>query len=286
MPFNRSFHSEQSLSLRQSISKYLLYAYTFLMGRPRLAKINKFLLEAVLRSLGYLNYEDHYLSGEYGICKRLFPGSHSSSDLTILDVGANKGGYSAMLMKAIQSSSLSLHCFEPAGHYYDILETRFKGCPRVKLHNVALSNHEGNMQLYDYKGQSTSHASLNPHVFSEIYDSSSSSITVSVVRGDTLCAAHAISHVDLLKIDVEGFEYEVLQGFSRMITEGRIRVIQFEFNQTSIPSRRFISDFRPLLPDFNFFRLLPRGGLVPISPGDSTFHIFQNIICIHSKACQ
>jgi hypothetical protein len=53
-------------------------------------------------------------------------------------------------------------------------------------------------------------------------------INVEIRTGDTFCAEAGISAIDLLKIDTEGYDYYVLQGFKRMLREKRIRVIQFE----------------------------------------------------------
>jgi hypothetical protein len=49
-----------------------------------------------------------------------------------------------------------------------------------------------------------------------------------VVTVDGYCAENDISHIDLLKIDVQGFENEVLKGCASMLSEGNIDVILTE----------------------------------------------------------
>ena len=51
---------------------------------------------------------------------------------------------------------------------------------------------------------------------------------VSVSTLDTLASANDVSTVDLLKIDVEGFELQVLEGGAALLSEGRVRFILAE----------------------------------------------------------
>jgi hypothetical protein len=49
--------------------------------------------------------------------------------------------------------------------------------------------------------------------------------TIRVFAGDDFCKKNNIDGMDLLKIDTEGYELEVLKGFSGMISAGKIRAI-------------------------------------------------------------
>ena len=52
------------------------------------------------------------------------------------------------------------------------------------------------------------------------------------------------------------------------MTNVGIDLIQFEFNEMNVVSRRFLSDFIELLgPRYELFRLLPDGGRLPLSDG-------------------
>lgn len=94
-----------------------------------------------------------------------------------------------------------------------------------------------------------------------------------MVTLDEVIRAEAITKIDLLKIDVEGFEYEVLLGAKEALSKGIIENIQFEFNDMNTVRRRFVRDFYNLLPDFNFFRLLPHSQ-IPLRRYDPAFHEF------------
>jgi hypothetical protein len=56
-------------------------------------------------------------------------------------------------------------------------------------------------------------------------------LAVPVQRLDDFLDAKAIDRVDVLKIDVEGFENEVLAGAERSLEGGRIRAMLVEFNE-------------------------------------------------------
>jgi hypothetical protein len=45
---------------------------------------------------------------------------------------------------------------------------------------------------------------------------------------DQFVAENRIGHIDILKIDVEGFEYEVIKGASGVLEQNRVKIVQFE----------------------------------------------------------
>ena len=89
-----------------------------------------------------------------------------------------------------------------------------------------------------------------------------------VRRGADYAAAHDIQRIDILKIDVEGAEGKVLAGFDPMISEGRVRLIQFEYNRGAI-----LGDFL-LKHAYAFFT--PRGyRLGKLMPDGVHFHTYH-----------
>jgi hypothetical protein len=81
---------------------------------------------------------------------------------------------------------------------------------------------------------------------------------------DRFCEERRLEHVDFLKIDVEGFERDVLEGASNMLGAGKIRYVQLEFNAMNLLSRTTMDDIKALLPGYRNHRLLYDGGLLPI----------------------
>ena len=66
--------------------------------------------------------------------------------------------------------------------------------------------------------------------------------------------------------------------------------IQFEFNEMNIESRVFMKDFFNILPEYDFFRLLPDGyiplGNINTYRNPLTLELFamQNIVAIQNSA--
>jgi FkbM family methyltransferase len=77
---------------------------------------------------------------------------------------------------------------------------------------------------------------------------------------DAFCEEQGVGHIDLLKLDVEGHELAVLRGAERMLSAGRVSMIQFEFGPANIYSRTYFYDFWAMLaPAYDLFRIVPRG---------------------------
>jgi hypothetical protein len=97
---------------------------------------------------------------------------------------------------------------------------------------------------------------------------------VSLKTLDEFCNEQGIQKIDFLKIDVEGHEYKVLQGASKMIKNKAIRFIQFEFGGCNIESRVFLKNFWDLLKDdFKLYRIVS-DGVYPITEYNETLEIF------------
>jgi hypothetical protein len=50
---------------------------------------------------------------------------------------------------------------------------------------------------------------------------------------DLYCERNGVADIDLLKVDVEGAEFQVLVGARRMLGARRVRCVTFEFGQTT-----------------------------------------------------
>lgn len=70
-----------------------------------------------------------------------------------------------------------------------------------------------------------------------------------VETGDGYCLDHSVAFVDFLKVDVEGAEHMVLQGFHEMLKKNAVRVVQFEYGYTNGDAKFLMRDF------FRFFDL-------------------------------
>ncbi|HYV91956.1 MAG TPA: FkbM family methyltransferase [Chitinophagales bacterium] len=125
----------------------------------------------------------------------------------IIDVGANTGLYS-LVAKAMNSAA-SVHAFEPVERVFNKLERN------VKLNNYdvatikkALSNTNGTSFIFDSLADHEYAASL----LKNVYGSNVRKELIETVTLMDYMNENNVRHVDLMKIDVEGFEPEVLMG--------------------------------------------------------------------------
>lgn len=72
------------------------------------------------------------------------------------------------------------------------------------------------------------------------------------MTGDDYIRSRMIDHVDFLKIDTEGAEGLVLQGFKETLSQGKVSVIQFEYGYANILSRWLLLDAYEFLRPFGY----------------------------------
>jgi len=141
-----------------------------------------------------------------------------------LDIGANKGVYTYALLKC----SAAVHAFEPNPKQFSILRRWAEG--RVQLHSFALGDRAGTMDLHVPRssrgGFSNQGGTLLP------VKRAFESVPVDVKRLDDLDPGD----VGFIKIDVEGFEREVLAGGTALLRRCRpALLVEIEEKHTNLP---------------------------------------------------
>jgi FkbM family methyltransferase len=137
---------------------------------------------------------------------------------TIFDVGANFGQTACRFSKAFPSAVIC--SFEPVPTSFSRLVEAVKSLPQVRTFNCALGDAAGSVQInIAANAGSCSIRSIK---------ATSDSVDVSIDTLDNICDSNRIDVVDLLKIDVEGFELPVLRGASRRLSTGKVRYIYAE----------------------------------------------------------
>lgn len=144
-------------------------------------------------------------------------GGLSSENSMVLDVGANIGVYSVSFAKAFPN--IQVHSFEP--NQFSI--TRFlknasmNKLSNLHLHKTGVGSSPGTLDLFSHKdcelGGATFLASQRQSEMSEC-------IPVEVVALDHVFKGSE-RNISLIKIDVQGFELEVLKGAKELIRTHR-----------------------------------------------------------------
>jgi FkbM family methyltransferase len=206
-------------------------------GKQRLAK---FLLKRKLETL-----KDIWIKGQYG-CSYLLPNlvenvsreifingiyekatseffvNRSSQGGVYLDLGANIGAIAVPLLKRRQD--LKVICVEAAPWLFPYLQ---KNIEANSLQNVVLVNKalfdEDDRELDFYSPDvKFGKGSLSPTYTDK-------SVKVQTIKVDTLVANEKLPRVDVIKIDVEGYEYQVFKGAERLLGGDDAPDILFEF---------------------------------------------------------
>lgn len=245
------------------------------------------LLNLAYNSIGVLKYVDSETSGEAYVMNTIV-GMHldfsNERKLVIFDVGANTGSYTRQLAEIYPQ--VAIYCFEPNPATYKSLKNNVKSLDNVEALNIGLGSQRGNLSIYTYESELESeHASMYKGVLSDLHLSENLiEKQVAIETINEFCKEKNIGKIDFLKIDTEGFEFEVLKGAASMLAEGNIPVIQFEFNEMNIVSRVYLKDFYELLPQYDFFRI-DTNRLISLGSYKSRNEIFQfqNILAVLKK---
>lgn len=261
---------------------FLVSIYRYIFARAIFRRFNYVIYRLGLSGLGVLNYENDKVSGEQHLISVQLPKIFKNNKPVVLDVGANVGKYSTELISRFPDSVI--HSFEPhPKNYYKLVQNLSN--TSVTCHNMALGEEPGELVLYDRSDKEGSmHASLHKSVITELHKKPVTQEKVTVETIDKFCQAESIEYIDFLKIDTEGHELSVLKGAENYIKQRKINCIHFEFNEMNVVSHVFLRDFRKVLPQYDFFRLLPTGLLkLDDYPLTTEIFAFQNILALQKE---
>lgn len=131
---------------------------------------------------------------------------------TVIDIGANIGLVSLKAAKIATRGKI--HGFEPFPATFDRLANHItiNNLSNVALYNIGLGNQDGELPFEtDFEG--------NPGMYRIGTTTGKASTKVKVRKLDDVAGEQHITRVDLIKIDVEGYEFEVLKGAEKIIRD-------------------------------------------------------------------
>lgn len=264
------------------MASFLFFKKNLITKISTLFSVNLLGTAYAAKGIGLSNNGDK--NGENNFLHSILPEIIKTDSPLCMDVGGNTGYYSAEVIKCFPNALI--HIFEPNANTFNILKGKLAENTQVNLNNLALGDHEETIDIYTYADQNTSgHSSVYSDVLTDI-QKKGKVLKLKAVQTtlDNYCNDYNISKIDFLKIDVEGHEYRVLQGASKLIKTNAIKVIQFEFNEMNVVSRTFLKDFYEVLPNFSFYRLLPNK-LLPLGKYDPINEVFkiQNIVALSDE---
>jgi FkbM family methyltransferase len=148
----------------------------------------------------------------------------------IFDVGANVGATALRYRELFPEGTI--HCFEPYPESFAQLRAALSSDKRVFLHELALSSAAGRAILRVNRSAETNSLLASDRRGERYWGvgllETDSEIEVEVQSVDLFCARHGIARLDILKLDVQGAEYSVLEGASGLLAAQRIDLVYTE----------------------------------------------------------
>ena len=224
-----------------------------LLRRKSMYRTNLKLHRRALAGMGVGCYGPMEETGELRFLENLLP--QLPPHPVILDIGANRGAYAAAIMRLRPDAML--HAFEPHPRIYPALVAEAKRLG-FAAHNLGCGAEAGLAQLFDAATGSGEGASRSQAVAAATM-AAPEAHAIEVVALDPFLDTLGIDAVAYMKIDVEGYELDVLRSIGRRIARNKLGCISFEFNVMNLVTRVFLKDFIAILPGWSFHRLLPDG---------------------------
>lgn len=164
-------------------------------------------------------YKEIYLDGLY---IDIF---NQRKDMVVLDVGANVG----IVTQYMRPHAKVIHAIEPSTMHFAALKKNkeFNGWDNVVVHNMAIADRDGEMQLNLNDANKTCH--------SLTLDYGQGGETVKTMRFDTFLKENKIDQVDFCKFDVEGAEDMILRSEGFVSVADKFKAIEVEFHFATWP---------------------------------------------------
>lgn len=165
-----------------------------------------------LYNFTYTRFKNKNDLHEIELLKQLIkPGDH------VLDIGANIGFY-ALIISNLVGEKGKVYCFEPDKTNFNYLVKNTKGIENIKLFNLAVSDKEEVIKVYKSKLLNVDHRTYPVNNYDSVEEINAKSID--------LMLGKEIEKIDLIKIDIQGFELTAFTGMENLLSkQNNIKII-------------------------------------------------------------
>lgn len=260
--------------------------YRRLLSGPRVRQCaHKVILRLIPRSIQvgparlFLDPSDPVISGALtlGVYERqemAFFNRFIGQARVFVDVGANVGLYTALAQRQMHPSS-AVVAVEPHPRAFELLQRNIEanregepqGRPLVMAFNIAAGASQGMATLHCNRDNGGDHRLTAP--WAGHLQGAWSAQPVQVRRLDHLLLQQGLSEVDFIKIDVQGYEAEVVKGLAETLRRSARVVLMSEFWPAGLASSGGAARYLALLGELGMevFQLRPSrtGWLEPLS---------------------
>jgi len=163
----------------------------------------------------------------------------------VLDIGANSGVF-ALIAAAV--GARTVHAFEPLPRVHAILAHNVSLNDRspIDAWPFAVGSEDGVATIFDPGGVAPTSASLSAEFASGHFGDLPGS-DVRVVAIDSFCREHGIESVDLIKVDVEGYEEHALRGMRAIVFSSRPAILMEVLPGQEASLRQVVEELWPAM---------------------------------------
>ena len=250
------------------------YIYVLIFGRKKMQFINNIILSLALNAKGYKNFGNFTQTGE-----KKFIQSISKDLIFCIDVGANVGKYTQLLLSETNSEIISFEPLKEAFKELKKIENKYQN--RLKAFNYAIGEENTNLEL-NFSDEKSEKATFSKDIekLSFFDHKKNKKVMTNIVTLDSFFLENPSlinkKDIDLIKIDTEGFELEVIKGAKDTIENKRPKYIQLEFNWHQLFKNHSMYKFSQYLTNYELFQILPFGEkLIKVDPNRPETNIYH-----------
>jgi len=162
----------------------------------------------------------------------------------IFDIGACIGTVSLNLHKNFPDATI--YSFEPIEETFKQLQENTRHISTIKRFKYAAGDTNNTLTIPIY-----AEATINTLKKADYNDAPIASEVISVVRLDDFVDKNSISEIDILKIDVEGFEFEVLNGLGDFLQKVKCIVVEVGYIRST--TKTHFSEMESFMEDNGFY---------------------------------
>lgn len=170
-----------------------------------------------------------------------------------------------------------VHYFDPVDEFIETLSKQPNINSKSQFNNFGLGNE--NTKIYYYPKYQSFYDRINSCNISD----DANKIILNIKKASDYIIEKNILSIDFVKIDTEGYELNVLQGFEEYLRD--VKIIQFEYGGTFLDNNLKLINVINYLEYYGFekFSYLTSDGVKLIT--DFTDHYqYCNIICINKNS--
>ena len=175
--------------------------------------------------------------------------------IIFLDIGANDGSYAPRFLNKFckdHNLDLTLFALEPIKHNFKILERNLKKFKNITTYPFLLGASDQNQKTIIYHAYRSKFHSIPFNDFNKNAGGISEEITL-IKMDDFLNDKLLDNHSLIIKIDVEGYELNVLKGMTNILEKQIPKAIVFEtsFNKEYVQNS-YLPEIHEFLDRFNY----------------------------------